>query len=119
MNVIVLISFPFLVGCTGCTGGCTGGSRWVRIYPLDVGWSVSSVMGWSSLGTISRSVRSIRFVVGMGAITLWFDHVCVCCSVRCVICPSNNAAMSICIFRTAATILVVLVVDVKVSSYSI
>ena len=57
--------------------------------------------------------------MGMGAITLWFDRVCVCCSVGCLVYPSNNAAMSICIFRTAATIFVVLVVDVEVSSYSI
>jgi hypothetical protein len=57
--------------------------------------------------------------VGMGAITWWCDRVCVYCSVGCVVCPSNNAAMSIYIFRTAATILVVLVVDVDVSSYSI
>jgi hypothetical protein len=56
--------------------------------------------------------------VGMGAITLWFDRVCVCCSVGCLVYPSNNAAMSICIFRTAATIFVVLVVDVEVSSCS-
>jgi hypothetical protein len=76
-------------------------------------------MGWSSSATISTSVRSIRFVVGTGAITWWCDRVCVYCSVGYVVCLSNNAAMSICIFRTAATILVVLVVDVDVSSYSI
>jgi hypothetical protein len=63
-NVMDLTSFPFLVGSIG-------GSGWVLIWPLDVGRSFSIVMGWSSLVTISNSVKSIRLVVRVGVISIF------------------------------------------------
>ena len=64
---------------------------------------------------ISRSIRSIRFVVGTVAISTFACGYCVVCF---PFCPSNNTAMSLCIYMNVATILVVFVVDVDVSSYS-
>jgi hypothetical protein len=101
-------SFPFFVGSTGRVG-------LVMILPLDVGCSFSNVISWSSLVMFSRSVRSIRFVVGTVAV---FRFVCGCWVVCCPFCPSNNAAISFCIYKTVATILVMFVVDVDVLSYS-
>ena len=64
VSITFLISFPFLVGSTV-------GAGYVGTRPLDVGSSVSIFMGWSSLVIMSRSVRSIRLVVGVGAGAIW------------------------------------------------
>jgi hypothetical protein len=108
---IVLISFPFLVGSYMTVG-------YVVIRPLGVGSSDSIAMGWSWLAMISRSVRSIRLVVGIGTGAVCCDSVFGYLSVYYADCPWNSAAISICIYSTAATILVVFVVEVEVSSCS-
>jgi hypothetical protein len=59
--VLIITSFPFLVGTTL-------GADLVLTWPLDVGWVVSNVMGWSSPDIIFGSARSIRLVIGMGAV---------------------------------------------------
>jgi hypothetical protein len=59
--VLIITSFPFLVGTTL-------GAGLVLTWPLDVGWVVSNVMGWSSPVTIYGSAKSIRLVIGMGAV---------------------------------------------------
>jgi hypothetical protein len=110
-NVVEKISFPFLDGLIG----------WVGIllfFPLDDGLSSSIVISWSSSVMISKSVRSIRFVVVVGAIVVWFGFCCGGCIVFCPFWFSNNVAMSFYIYSTAATVLVVFVVDAEVSSYS-
>ena len=59
--VLTITSFPFLVGTVLAAG-------WITTRPLEVGRSVSSVMGWSSPVTIGGSAKSIRFVIGIGSI---------------------------------------------------
>ena len=76
-------------------------------------------MGWSSVVMISRSVKSMRFVVGVGAGSLYCFWGCVSFVEFGVVYPSNNVAMSLYIYNTAATIFVVFVVYVVVSNCSI
>ena len=99
-----IVSLPFVVGRGFGVGR-------VHTLPLDVGWSVSSVMWRAVSYMICGSVRSMMFVVDVGANFSTFDCSAGVWSSGCGLCPSNSDAMSIYICMIAATILVLVMVD--------